>query len=661
MTHIKFLVLLGAVVALLLAPLQNASAQTAPCEQTYIVQVGDWLSTIAQKFLGDVNAYQAIVTATNEAAKTDSSFTAIADANKIEVGQKLCIPSANVVPGHESVGIYTAVGPAADASALIETLTLGGDGQARYILNYVGKAEVPAKGTWSQDGTTVTVSLTEQAGKPTQQTMTFNVQDGNLVSTTSPNTVYAKTSPSVAFYSGLYTANRNSADGSQTLNALTLLPNMQAQMSLTNNTDSSFVLQTGTWELGTDKDTNAPTITVHLTAQNDQPIDQTYVFQIQDDNLRGIAYDRDLWGADLTFSKYHAPAEPETPALAMRNQTVGRYTAQLPAADAVGRVIVLELNQDDTAVMTTQFIGKGEPIVEKGTWQMDGGDVAVTLGTDKPLVFAPEFLTPNDQPVVAKLVLQDPVAAGYGSDGLTLKRVPSGVTQTFEYGGVSVASDVELAKSAQSETLPAVPLQEGPALGGASPAAIRFVFNGAKAPDYFDPHVPQVLVYKTEDWVKLDPSTAASVDALKKMLQEKPKTFDKGIPVLPPIPAAQVFQVKPRYYDFQNGTGIGFITHYAQDVSPVMDYHPFYTYQGLTNDGKYYVAVFYPVTTALLPTDPEAAMGGKSYDEWAKEYEAYLNNLVKEMDGLVDAAYSPDLVLIYEMVKSINVSDTTLP
>jgi hypothetical protein len=311
--------------------------------------------------------------------------------------------------------------------------------------------------------------------------------------------------------------------------------------------------------------------------------------------------------------------------------------------------------------MTTQFIGKGEPIVEKGTWQMDGGNVAVTLGSDKPLVFAPEMFTPNDKPaVVAKLVLQDPVAAGYGSNGLTLDRVPSGVTQSFEYGGVSLATDVGLAKSAQGETLPAVPVQEGPALGGGTPAAIRILFDGAKSPDFFDPHLPQVLVYKTDDWVKLDPSTAESVQALQAMLQDKPKTFDKGIPVLPIIPAAQVFQVKPQYYDFQNGTGIGFITHYAQDVSPVTADQPFYTFQGLTKDGKYYVAVFYPVTTTLLPTDPEAAMGGKSYDDWAKEYEAYLDKLVQEMNGLNDAAYAPDLVLIQDMVKSIRVEDTTL-
>ncbi|RIK14673.1 MAG: hypothetical protein DCC52_19425, partial [Chloroflexi bacterium] len=357
-------------------------------------------------------------------------------------------------------------------------------------------------------------------------------------------------------------------------------------------------------------------------------LDETYVFQIQGENLRGLAYDKDLWGTDLTFTKYHAPVEPVTPASIMHDQTAGRYTAQLPAADAVGRVIVLELNQDDTAVMTTQFIGKGEPMVEKGSWELDGEFVNVTLANGQPkLVFKQELLTPEDKPViVAKLVLQDPVAAGYGSDGLTLERTPSGVTQTAEYGGVSFAFDAQLAKTAQGETTTALPVAEGPALGGGMPASIRFMFDGQKAETYFNPNL----------------------------------TFEKGIPVLPPIPAAQVFQVKPQYVDFQNGSGIAFVTYYAQDASPVQSNQIFYTFQGLTGDAKYYVAVFYPLNTTLLPKRAEDAFGNQSYDEWAKNYDTYLKNLVSAMNGLNDAAYAPDLVLIQDLIKSINVGDTTL-
>lgn len=306
---LALLVLLGSSV---FAP--RAFAQSANCEQTYFVEKGDWLSIIAQRYLGEIKAFPALAEATNAAAKVDPSFTAIPDPNKIEVGQKICIPAVTAVPGRELAGIYTSVGPAADASALIETLVLGGDGQVRYVSNYVGKAEFDAKGTWTQDGTTVTVKLYEQAGKPVNDTLTFTVQDGNLVQTSpATNQTFAKTSPGVAFYSGLYTSGRKSFDGSETLVALTLLPNGEAQMNLT-KADGTFVMQTGTWTLGTNPDTGAPSITVNLTQQGDQTISETYVFQIQGENLRGTEYNSDKWGTDLTFTKYHAPVEPSTPA-----------------------------------------------------------------------------------------------------------------------------------------------------------------------------------------------------------------------------------------------------------------------------------------------------------------------------------------------------------
>jgi peptide/nickel transport system substrate-binding protein len=66
----------------------------ADCSDTYTVQADDWLSKVADRFLGNVLAYPAIVDATNAAATTDETFEAIQNADLIEVGQKLCVPSA---------------------------------------------------------------------------------------------------------------------------------------------------------------------------------------------------------------------------------------------------------------------------------------------------------------------------------------------------------------------------------------------------------------------------------------------------------------------------------------------------------------------------------------------------------------------------------------
>jgi hypothetical protein len=69
-------------------------AQAVECAEDYTVQASDWLSTVAQKYYGDVLAYTVIVNATNAAAQIDNRYTPITDPSAIEVSQVLCLPSA---------------------------------------------------------------------------------------------------------------------------------------------------------------------------------------------------------------------------------------------------------------------------------------------------------------------------------------------------------------------------------------------------------------------------------------------------------------------------------------------------------------------------------------------------------------------------------------
>ncbi|RME98191.1 MAG: extracellular solute-binding protein [Chloroflexi bacterium] len=91
----KFLtvaVLLAILVAAVPASLVGAAAPLGQGED-YTVQADDWLSKLADKFYGDVNAYWAIMSATNKANAEDPSYTKIENPDAIEVGAKLRIPS----------------------------------------------------------------------------------------------------------------------------------------------------------------------------------------------------------------------------------------------------------------------------------------------------------------------------------------------------------------------------------------------------------------------------------------------------------------------------------------------------------------------------------------------------------------------------------------
>jgi len=108
--------LLAVVALALLIPL-TAWAAPAPqatpaCAETYTVQADDWLSKIADKFLGDTQAYSAIAAASNEAHAGDASFAAIPNPDVIEIGWKVCIPSAEKAQAALSAKTPAALEPA---------------------------------------------------------------------------------------------------------------------------------------------------------------------------------------------------------------------------------------------------------------------------------------------------------------------------------------------------------------------------------------------------------------------------------------------------------------------------------------------------------------------------------------------------------------------
>lgn len=65
--------------------------------QDYTIQKDDWLSKLAEKYLGDAYAYPAIAIATNAKHAEDDSYALIWNMDLIEVGDKLWIPGTDEV------------------------------------------------------------------------------------------------------------------------------------------------------------------------------------------------------------------------------------------------------------------------------------------------------------------------------------------------------------------------------------------------------------------------------------------------------------------------------------------------------------------------------------------------------------------------------------
>jgi molybdate transport system substrate-binding protein len=99
--HNKIVYLLNGLVVItllfeILAPaatLATPPKQEIACAEEYTVQADDWLSKIADKFLGDRLAFPAIYEATNQQHTVDPAFAQIANPDLVEIGWQLCIPT----------------------------------------------------------------------------------------------------------------------------------------------------------------------------------------------------------------------------------------------------------------------------------------------------------------------------------------------------------------------------------------------------------------------------------------------------------------------------------------------------------------------------------------------------------------------------------------
>jgi hypothetical protein len=246
-----------------------------------------------------------------------------------------------------------------------------------------------------------------------------------------------------------------------------------------------------------------------------------------------------------------------------------------------------------------------------------------------------------------------------------------------EFGrDISLAYDPKLTSSVGTGTVPAVPMSDQIMFAESHPAyaQIRFMgfLNGWKydLPIYAENRVAQVMVFRTSDFPGYgDDSMQGFVNqsqALTDLLQkgvdanrctEPLMDYESALPFLPWTNSKQAFCAQPKVIDFGNGNGLRYLTYYAQDPSPALESQIFYTFQGITDDGQFYVSAFFPVQTGIFPTEPPACpqCGDPAYDPFV-EWTATLTEQLGQLNAQAEDEFSPSLLVLDELIRSINIS-----
>jgi hypothetical protein len=145
---------------------------------------------------------------------------------------------------------------------------------------------------------------------------------------------------------------------------------------------------------------------------------------------------------------------------------------------------------------------------------------------------------------------------------------------------------------------------------------------------------PRILVYPAQAYAELVPAAFESMHRLNNILGSPSAPIStEQLPALPFLNEIQTFAANIEVIRFQNGQGVRFLSEYGQSATSANNQDLFYQFQGLTDDGKYYIAAIFPITSPDLSesNDPAAAVpiGGVEFPsmgdlnaDWAGYYSA---------------------------------------
>jgi hypothetical protein len=228
-------------------------------------------------------------------------------------------------------------------------------------------------------------------------------------------------------------------------------------------------------------------------------------------------------------------------------------------------------------------------------------------------------------------------------------------TEAAAPGGVSMTFDAAVASGWTMEIVPASDPNSGAPEPWLLPEHRAFTLTDYALGDTF--HAPTVYVFRIADFEGLNSHAVDEIARMQAFLQSQPPINQTGtmpednIPFLPVFNAAQVFRAQVRYMPFQNGTGVRFVTQYDQAPIPINNHELFYTYQGITGDGLYYVAAILPISHPSLPADGTVEDG----DAFMATFEAYMQETVTALDTADPASFIPDLNVLDAMMGSLKV------
>lgn len=229
------------------------------------------------------------------------------------------------------------------------------------------------------------------------------------------------------------------------------------------------------------------------------------------------------------------------------------------------------------------------------------------------------------------------------------------------FGGASFNVPAGLASQAKSELAPSVPFNSDSPFDMGSPAALKFTFDGYPVSNSL--FSPVISIMPISLFNRINSRGVDTFAAMGKFI-DSGTLAGTDVPFLPYFNAAQIFHAQLKILPSLAGKGYRFVTKYGQDASPLANDAIFYTYQGLSSDGQYFITAILPVHATILPasfSDTIIPAGGVTPPDlndpnYGTKYAGYIQQVSMALDGLSGDKFTPTLDQLDQMVSSIALS-----
>jgi hypothetical protein len=225
--------------------------------------------------------------------------------------------------------------------------------------------------------------------------------------------------------------------------------------------------------------------------------------------------------------------------------------------------------------------------------------------------------------------------------------------------------DQGLVQSWQAVLVPATPYDNMHPPGPSGlPTHIQILFDGVSVPREREPGAPVIYIIPVAAYAQLWEQHDSSIvpDMLRKIeayTRELPDPAPvRGMPVLPVEETYGINDFVTQLRPVAGLNGFRFVGRFAMDATPLTNEGLRYIYQGLTQDGRYLVAFFFPVRTDELPDGLEA-VSQEDADALQADGLGYLADKSAKLDALPGDAWEPDLTKLDALIASLKIEEGT--